>query len=199
MSKYRVSIQNSSTNHEEKFKALFREYFSSLCLFARRYLYDTELAKDIVCDVFTGLWESHEQLDLLLNEKGYLYTLVRNHCLDVLRKQSIRNKYSANYASEEKGSDPYFEMEVLREETYRQLNQAIHKLPERSREILQLKMSGLKNQEIADKLQLSINTINTLKTNAYKMLRDLLKDKFMICWFLFLSDISTSKEKSLRH
>ena len=174
--------------HEEKFKHLFREYFSSMYVFACRYLIDPELAKDAVHDVFTLLWESPAQLDHLSNEKGYLYTLVRNHCLDILRKQMSRNKYTNFINITEKESDDYLEMETVREETYRLLEQAINKLPERSREIIRLKLSGLKNQEIAEKLDLSINTINTLKSNSYKILRNILKDKFLICWLLFLHD-----------
>lgn len=188
MSGTQLTAKNIRLKHEEKFKALFREYFSSLCLFARQYLTDTELAKDAVHDVFTGLWESPAQLEDLLNEKGYLYTLVRNHCLDILRKQQVRSKYAESIDLTEKGSDDYLEIETIREETYRLLDQAIHQLPERSQEILRMKLSGLKNQEIAEKLDLSINTINTLKTNSYKMLRRILKDKFLICFVLFLQE-----------
>ena len=182
--KQTANIRNIS--HEERFKTLFREYFASLCIFAHRYLDDLELSKDAVHDVFTGLWETPLQLDDLCNIRAYLYTLVRNHCLDILRKQNVRNKYAADYR--EKESTEFLETEALREEIYRRLDLAINQLPERSREILRMKMSGLKNQEIAEKLDLSINTVNTLKSNAYKMLRKILANKFLICWLLFLKD-----------
>lgn len=183
---HKINTKPSHLGHEEKFKSLFREYFPSLCIFACRYLADVESAKDAVHNVFIALWESPAQMDHLYNEKGYLYTLVRNHCLDLLRKQTVRNKYSAHLNLHTKENEEYFETEALREETYRQLDQAINKLPVRSREIIRLKMEGLKNQEIAEKLGLSINTINTLKSNSYKMLRSMLKDNFLICWLLFL-------------
>lgn len=173
-------------SHEERFKTLFREYFAPLCVFAHHYLTDLDIAKDAVHDVFTDLWESPEQLDNLSNVKAYLYTLVRNHCLDLLRKKNVRNKYAADY--QEKESEEFLETEALREEIYHQLDKAINQLPERSREILRMKMSGMKNQEIAEKLNLSINTINTLKSNSYKMLRQMLTNKFFICWLLFLKD-----------
>lgn len=159
-----------------------------MCLFANRYLSDPELSKDAVHDVFIILWESSVQLDKLYNEKGYLYILVRNHCLDILRKQSVRHKYSQSQEWTEKESDDFLEMEILREETYRLLEKAVDRLPERSREILRMKLAGLKNQEIADRLHLSVNTVNTLKKNSYKLLRNLLQDKFLICWILFLKD-----------
>lgn len=178
----------TSSTHREQFKILFKEYFASLCLFATRFLADPELAKDTVHDVFISLWESSIQLNQLENEKGYLYTLVRNHCLDILRKQNVRKKYSESNNWTKKESDDYLEIEILREETYRLLEQAIDRLPERSREILQLKLAGYKNQDIAEKLQLSLNTINTLKKNSYKFLREILKDKFLTCWILFLKE-----------
>lgn len=180
--------QKTRFSHEEKFRALFKAYFSSMCLFANRYLSDPELAKDAVHDVFTTLWESSSQLDKLYNEKGYLYTIVRNHCLDILRKQNIRNKYTESTDWTEKESDDYLETETIREETYRLLEQAIDQLPERSREIIRLKLTGLKNQDIAEQLNLSINTVNTLKKNSYKLLRNILQDKFLICWILFFKN-----------
>lgn len=188
---HKTNTEPSYLGHEEKFKSLFREYFPSLCIFAYRYLTDVESAKDAVHNVFIALWEAPAQMDHLYNEKGYLYTLVRNHCLDILRKQTVQNKYSANLNLHTKENEEYFEAEALREETYRQLDQAINKLPVRSREIIRLKMEGLKNQEIAEKLGLSINTINTLKSNSYKMLRSMLKDNFLICWLLFLHPSSS--------
>lgn len=188
MPKQNTTIPHSSAIHEEKFKALFREYFSSLCVFACRYLSDPDLAKDAVHDVFTRLWESKGQLDQLLNEKSYLYTLVRNRCLDLLRNQTVRQKYANTPDFTDKGNEEFLEAEILREETYRLLDRAINELPERSQEILRLKLKGFKNQEIAEKLNLSVNTVNTLKTNSYKILRKILKDKFLICWIFFLFD-----------
>lgn len=173
---------------EEQFRILFKEYFASMCLFAARFLSDPELAKDAVHDVFINVWESSAQLNHLENEKGYLYTMVRNHCLDILRKQKVQKKFSESNDWTDKESDDYLEIEMMREETYRLLEQAISRLPERSREILQLKLAGYKNQDIAEKLNLSVNTVNTLKKNSYKLLRNILQDKFLICWILFFKD-----------
>lgn len=180
--------QLPSISHEEKFEFLFREYFASLCLFANHYLFDPELAKDAVHDVFISLWELPVQLDRLTNEKAYLYTIVRNRCLDIRRKQNIRRKYTTSNKWAKKENDDYLETEIIREETYRLLERAIEQLPERSREILRLKLAGLKNQDIAEKLNLSVNTVNTLKRNSYKLIRNILQGKLLILWILFLED-----------
>ena len=79
----------------------------------------------------------------------------------------------------------FFEIETLREDVYRLLDQAIQLLPERTREILLLKLQGLKNQEIADQLHISVNSVNTLKANAYKVLRDQLHDQYFLSLLFF--------------
>lgn len=189
MSDPNKQLQHRSGQDEEHFKVLFREYFASMCIFAERYLDDGEMAKDVVHDVFCGIWERPSELTGVSNVKNYLYTIVKNRCLDVLRRESVCHRYVERQLAEAKQSEAYFEVEVLREEVYRLLDKAIASLPDRSRDILLLKLQGLKNQEIAEKLNISVNTVNTLKANAYKVLRDLLQDKYLICWLFFLKKI----------
>ena len=171
---------------EERFKNLFHSYFASMCVFAERYLEDREAAKDVVHDVFCRIWEKPEELMAVDSVKNYLYMVVKNRCLNVLRRQCIHHLYSERSLLEVKGSDLFFEKEVAREELYRLLEKAIYTLPDRSQKILLLKLQGLKNQEIAERLNVSVNTVNTLKANAYKVIRVLLKDKYFLCYFLFL-------------
>lgn len=89
----------------------------------------------------------------------------------------------------EKEREEFFEIETLREDVYRLLDQAIQLLPERTREILLLKLQGLKNQEIADQLHISVNSVNTLKANAYKVLRDQLHDQYFLSLLFFLKKV----------
>lgn len=174
-----------SKQDEESFKTLFRTYFSSMCVFAEHYLNDGEMARDVVHDVFCGVWEDLAGLGQVSNVKNYLYTTVKNRCLDIIRREHVRDRCAERLQLEMKESEEFFEGEVLREEVYRMLDDAIQLLPERSREILLLKLEGLKNQEIADRLGVSVNTVNTLKANAYKTLRDELKEKFLLVLLFF--------------
>lgn len=186
------AINGRSNQEEERFKALFRDYFASMCVFAGRYLQDGEMARDVVHDVFCRIWENPSELIGVANVKNYLYTSVRNRCLDALRRENIHQRYLEWEQKEEKESADFFETEMLREEVYRLLDQAIGLLPERSREILILKLRGFKNQEIADRLAISLNTVNTLKANAYKVLREQLREKYHLSLLLFLKNISFS-------
>ena len=174
-----------SKEDEECFKTLFRDYFASMCVFANHYLEDGEMAKDVVHDVFCEIWENPVKSDHVSNMKNFLYTIVKNRCLDILRREHVRQHCVEQLRLEMKEGEEYFEGEVLREELYRMLDEAIQLLPERSREILLLKLQGLKNQEIANKLGVSVNTVNTLKANAYKVLRERIKDRDLF-FLLFL-------------
>lgn len=171
---------------KEKFQTLFRAYFGSMCVFATRYLEDEEEAKDVVHDVFCGLWEDPSMLDRVENERGYLYTIVKNRCIDVLRRREIHARYERNLSPEEKEDPVFFDEEVAREELYRLLDEGIERLPERCKEIILLKLKGLKNQEIADKLGVALSTVNTLKNIAYKELRAFLGKRYFALFVLLI-------------
>ena len=173
-------------DRKEKFQILFRAYFGSMCVFATRYLEDEEEAKDVVHDVFCGLWEDPSMLDRVENERGYLYTIVKNRCIDVLRRREIHARYERNLSPEEKEEPVFFDEEVAREELYRLLDEGIERLPERCKEIILLKLKGLKNQEIADKLGVALSTVNTLKNRAYKELRTFLGKRYFAIFVLLV-------------
>lgn len=192
MSDRYISTSKRSKQDEERFKVLFRDYFASMCVFAGRYVQDGELARDVVHDVFCKIWENPAEWRGVSNVKNYLYTSVKNRCLDVLRREDIHRRYVEWEEKGEKESSEFFETEMLREEVYRLLDEAIALLPERSRDILLLKLQGLKNQEIADALSISVNTVNTLKANAYKVLRERLQAPYMLSLLLFFKKICFS-------
>ena len=151
-------IKKRGKQEEEDFKILFRGYFASMCVFANRYLEDGEMARDVVHDVFCRLWENPSELVGVANVKNYLYTSVKNRCLDVLRRENIHHRYVEWEQENEKEREEFFEIETLREDVYRLLDQAIQLLPERTREILLLNLQLLKNQEI--KVIFSVDMFN---------------------------------------
>ena len=173
---------------KERFQRLFRDYFASMCAFATRYLEDGEEAKDVAHDVFCYLWEHPAELERVEDERTYLYVVTRNKCLDILRRRSARSRYEQSVSSEEKEEPAFFSEEVDREELYRLLDEGIRQLPEQGRKIILLKLEGLKNQEIADRLHVALSTVNTLKNNAYKTLRAFLEKRYRAI-LLFLTKI----------
>ena len=177
-----------------KFKEIFEEFFPSMCVYAQGFLNDFEKAKDAVHDSFLKIWESDYKYTTHYELKKYLYSSVRNKCIDFIRRENLQNKYNENYkVIEDVFSTEFYKNAVIKEEVYSHLTKAISTLPPQSRKILELNLQGLRNKEIAQELNISINTLKTLKLSAYKTIRNLLKDKYIIACILFFENFSEKK------
>lgn len=160
------------------FKQFFEGFYPSACLFAEKYLKDADLAEDIAQEAFIEFWKINEKFTDIKTIKGYIYKVIRNKCLNQLKSSEKRK----NILKDKLSSDDYFYELIIEEETYRMVHSAVDKLAPQSRKIVLLSLEGLKNQDIADQLGVSLNTLKTLKKNSYKELRNHLKD----CVFIFI-------------
>ena len=113
--------------------------------------------------------------------KAFLYTAVRNKALNELEHSKVVYEYAQNVI--EKKKDSFFHDAIVEEETYRIVSEAIDKLPDQMKAIMQLALEGKKNAEIADRLNISTETVHTLKKIAYKKLRENLKDYYYFLLF----------------
>ena len=113
--------------------------------------------------------------------KAFLYTVVRNKALNELEHSKVVYEYAQNVI--EKKKDSFFHDAIVEEETYRIVSEAINKLPDQMKAIMQLSLEGKKNAEIADRLNISTETVHTLKKIAYKKLRENLKDYYYFLLF----------------
>lgn len=172
---------------DEVLKKLFLENFESICIFADRYLDDMEQAKDTVHEVFSRLLQHPEDIADIKNPKNYLYTVVRNQCIDLLRRRNLHKQFMDDSIAGSRETDTFFETEMIREEVYSMLDKAIGNLPKRSRNIILMKLEGYKHKDIAQELGISINTVNTLKSLAYKTLRQSLTDEAFMLLLLLIA------------
>ena len=166
------------------FKSIFDKYFPSLCIFANRFVNDEDLSKDMVQEVFLKVWNSATEFESEKSLKVYLYLATKNTCFDYLKKEK-RKKETGDYNaerihSEAQMNDDSVVIDIIREETYRQLEDAIDLLPQKAREVVLLNLKSFSNQEIADELNISINTVKTHKLSAFKKLRELLGNQFVV-------------------
>lgn len=157
-------------NSPMDFESLFQFNFRPLCLYALHYMGDTETAEDIVQECFMKLWEKIQQGTEVGNRRAYLYMTVRNRCLDQLRKKGLKTESLKPY-------DTYGIIDdddaVERAQTEARLWTAIDSLPPKCREVFILsKRDGLKYEEIADELGLSVNTVRNQISKALKMLKE---------------------------
>jgi len=166
----------------EKYKEIFELYYQGLCYYASGYISNGESVEDIVQDVFIAMWERKEKLTKINNIKAFLYTSVRNSCLNIQKHQQVKNSYDQYLLhSQTLTIDP----EIVEEEVYIKLYNEIEKLPPSCRNIMLLSLEGLKNKEISEMLDISINTIKTQKKLALSKLRSKI-DSFREVMAIFL-------------
>ena len=151
---------------------LFKSHFSGLCFFAQKYVKDFETAKEIVQDAFISLWEKRETIDMGRAVKSYLTMVIHNKCTNYLRDS---RKFDRNILEIENLLDvPEYESSdsLIAEELKTKIDSAIHELPEKCREIFVLnRYENLKYQEIADKLQISVKTVESQMSKALQHMR----------------------------
>ncbi len=164
------------------FKEIFERLFPPMCALAGRILNDKDKAQDIAQEAFVKLWQKcDEEFNDENALRAYLYVLVKNACISSIRKEK-RNQTTEI----EEGlsiSEKDFLNEILREETYMLLRDAINDLSQQASKVITLALKGFSNQDIAEDLGVTLNTIKTVKKRAYKTLRERLGNQFVMILF----------------
>lgn len=161
---------------EQEFHRIFKEYYVPLCSFASQYADEAMVSADIVQDAFVKLWQIREDFFYLHQVKAFLYTAVRNKALNEIEHSKVVYEYAQKMINKE--TEAFFHDGVVEEETYRILTEAINKLPGQTRAVMRLALEGKRNAGIAAQLNVSTETVHTLKKIAYKKLRKYLSDYY---------------------
>jgi len=184
-----MTSQKSIGKKEEldkgSFENLFREYFPPLMAFSRKILVDEDDAREVVHQVFITIWEKRLEIDLSQSMKSYLFTSVHNRSLNVIRD---RKKFSSVEVPDVAGElDVSSAIESM--ELEEKILEVIGSLPEKCRQVFELnRFEGLKYSEIAEKLDISVKTVENQMSKALKILREKLS-KYMsiLLWLIFQS------------
>lgn len=148
---------------------LFRLYYRPLCLYAARFLHDASTVEDIVQGAFVSMWEkTHAGGPMPDAPKSYLYRMVHNRCIDVIREGGKRSDVPFEQLTEDLPDEEI----VDRSFVWARLWTAIDRLPAKRREILLLsKRDGLSYSEIAVRMGISENTVHNQLSKALQTLR----------------------------
>lgn len=160
----------------------FRYYYRPLCIYALHYVKDIDNAEDIVQDCFTEVWERKDSLEDVDNIRAYLYTMVRNRCGHFLKEKS---KQQVDNGSLYELEDETHEEEEYEERSFLEARMltAIESLPERCREALLLsRRDGLKHEEIAKSMSVSVNTVKNQISKALKIIRQSGNKVYVFFW-----------------
>jgi RNA polymerase sigma-70 factor (ECF subfamily) len=178
-------LENNETNNPESFlsllkqgdknafKIIFDTYYKRLYAFSLHYVEDQYIAEEIVEDTLVKLWQKRNKLDKVENLKSYLYGMVRNASIDHLKK----DKKFVRLDVKKHGAMPLKEQYIIEEETHAILFQALETLPKKCKKVFELScLDGVKYKDIAEDLQISINTVKSQRARAIELLKSYLKD-----------------------
>ena len=148
---------------------LFQKYYFSLCLFAKKYVNDSDLAEEIVSDIFFNIWQNRKTLSITSSLKSYLFIATKNQSLNVLKKAKaslLKEDVSELYLKfAHSNSDESLEYVEVRN----RIDLIIEELPPQRKIIFKLnRIDGLKYKEIADKLGISVSTVQKQMLEAIK-------------------------------
>ncbi|TGV02176.1 RNA polymerase sigma-70 factor [Flavivirga rizhaonensis] len=159
----------------ETYKKLFEDLYPQLCVFAYKYLNDLDLSKDTVQEVFVKVWEDKITFQNENHATGFFYKAVKNKCLNYLKSKQYKVTERYELANlEVYDTEEYYISEAVAIETTAVIEKAINKLPEKAAQVIRLSIEDYTNNQIADELSISINTVKDHKKIAYRKLRDFL-------------------------
>ena len=181
-------INGINDKTEEAFKYLYNTFYASLCRYANRFVGEFMDEEDVVQEIFVKLWEREGKFENMRAVSAYLYRSVHNACLVYIRDQKEkRQEELIQHLGEVMTFDSTDNEQLLiEEEYYRQIFTVLNSLSDQRRVIVEMTMKGMRNEEIAQSLHVSVNTVKTLKKKAYVYLRENLSREGWMFLFTFL-------------
>ncbi len=189
-------IHNGET---DAFEYVFKTYYPRLRNYAKRFVCDDDDLEDILQNSFVHLWERRESITFI-SISALLFTIVRNGCLNYLKHQALVNGYEQNMQDKNAGTEALYSIDMkgnadsdtLYNELALQIEQVMHELPPRCREIFTMsRFEGLKNREIADKLGISVKVVEKHISKALTIFRTYLKTgkgtMLLLAWILAMA------------
>lgn len=167
-------IQLFSLGDEEAFCWIYEKYVPTMRYFAAKYLGASSSVDDVVQDAFVSLWNKRRDFFRESAVRSYLYRAVQSSCLNILRHLKVRHKYATVYPREE--SIPSFLDSYAESEIFRALADAFDQLSPACRNVYEMSLQGMSQEEISQAKNISVNTIKKHKNNANHFLRRKLKN-----------------------
>lgn len=172
----------------DSFKYFFDRYYNDLCNFVHIYLHDQVLSEEIVQDIFVYFWENKEKLQINSSVRSYLFSASKFKSLNLLRDVRTQKRIAEKIGMTEPVQTPEPDGSYIDADEFKKvLNSAVDQLAPKCREIFLLsKQEDLSNKEIAERLGISVKTVENQMTIALKKLREYLAPFRGKIFFLFL-------------
>jgi len=166
------------------FRQVYDKYSRILYSMVFKMLKDESQASNIVQSVFVKLWESRKEIVVNISLKNYLYAASKHYVLNFVRNRNVELRGNYRYSQMFGEVQEDDESLVLKEEKFSKLTKAINELPSQQARVVKCKSEGMKNQEIASEMGISVTTVKYHYSEALKTLRKLTK---VLVTFLFIA------------
>ena len=165
----------------QAFSQLYLSLYPPLCFFAESLLHDRAKAEEVVAGVFENLWVRRKKIKEVENIKSYLYTSVHNNCLYLIRQRTRHEKHHKDIRHLTPEAEETVLQNIYYAEALQEVFKAVATLPEQRRKVITMIYGdGLKPEEIAEQLGLSIETVRTHKKLAMAELRKMLSGRALV-------------------
>ncbi len=180
-----IGAKSLNMGDTHTFDGLFRAYFAPLCHFAENFVASDDEAKDLVEDLFVKLWKKQQVFDNAQHAQAYLYRCARNACLNYLKHgQRLTLKHEILIADTDTIEEDYL-TQMIRSEVWGEIYRAIENLPSQCSKVITMSyIDGNSNEEIADALNLSLQTVKNHKVRGLHILKDALPGNLLMLFIL---------------
>jgi RNA polymerase sigma-70 factor (family 1) len=174
--------------NELVFESIFKNYYERLCNYANTFINDITEAEEMVQGTFMTLWEKHDVIDVHTSLKSYLYRAVHNNCLNHIKHAHIKREYNNEYLHYADIEYEQVSNELMGKELESKINTAINSLPPQCQTVFKMsRYENLTYNEIAEKMGISVKTIENHMIKALRTLRVELKEYLpliiLLLWF----------------
>lgn len=180
-------LRRIKSGDEKAFEQLFKSYYAMLCVYAYELVRSHDLAEEVVQETLIRIWENRNRLTIRSSIKSYLYQSVHNHCINTLKHlQVVKNKsyrYTEDVKRTAETNNPPYDGQAPPSTLFydgieNDLKGAIQTLPEQCQRIfLMSRFEKRSHQEIANALNISVNTVKTQIRRALEKLKHILEKK----------------------
>lgn len=182
----KVKLLALKQGDEKVFESVFREFYAPLCVHARRYLIDPDVAEEVVQDMFFKMWERRDSMVINTSLVAYLFKSVTNHALNHIKYQTHARKYQeyVGFRVDDHRSVSAHDA-LVHADLEKQLIGLVKSMPEKRRKIFEMsRLEGLKYNDIAEKLGISIKTVEVQMSKALEFMREKLRDYLPTLWLV---------------
>jgi RNA polymerase sigma-70 factor, ECF subfamily len=179
-------VEQIRSGSKTAFEDVFKMHYSHLCSYANKFVLDIDAAEEIIQELFFQIWQKKEDLDITTSLKSYLFRAAHNSSLNYIKHKNIQLKYKEQTIAEQQDFSYVQSGSSEINELQNKIRQAIDKLPQERRKVFVMnRYDELSYKEVAEKLNISVKTVENQIGKALKFLREELKDYMPLILFFY--------------